>query len=365
MTGTSPQHANSPSFHSSSYLPKMEANFWNGLRCCSSTFNDLHELLEHYEVIHGQAQTNLPYKPSFPGGGRFRRKSSNTASNQIDAVRAWNQRSSQQSAAEARSSSGHPQRGVQGQDGQNNKSSLAIVPDMETIGEMEMDLDPDQPAQTATGGYPDPNTRFQQNTNGARPPPVNSALANMAQHQLDPSQSADASTPIATTHGIPNQRNPVVSSVNTPTLTTKSQSAHPNHSTMDGVGSRTGGDSDQAVADQNQANAPFMNQQMGQQQAFPGFDIDGNGMIQLCINEPAKALFTEQGGINPQQFPHFGFMDGTTNPEEYATAIQDQQIAANREYLFGEEDRPFKCPVIGCEKAYKNANGLRYHEKVG
>lgn len=29
-----------------------------------------------------------------------------------------------------------------------------------------------------------------------------------------------------------------------------------------------------------------------------------------------------------------------------------------------QEDKPFKCPVIGCEKAYKNQNGLKYHKAV-
>lgn len=28
------------------------------------------------------------------------------------------------------------------------------------------------------------------------------------------------------------------------------------------------------------------------------------------------------------------------------------------------EERPFKCLVIGCDKAYKNTNSLRYHERV-
>jgi transcription factor SFP1 len=31
----------------------------------------------------------------------------------------------------------------------------------------------------------------------------------------------------------------------------------------------------------------------------------------------------------------------------------------------GEEIKPFKCPVIGCEKAYKNQNGLKYHKQHG
>jgi hypothetical protein len=38
--------------------------------------------------------------------------------------------------------------------------------------------------------------------------------------------------------------------------------------------------------------------------------------------------------------------------------------------MMGEEHKPFRCPVIGCEKAYKNQNGLkhvlllRYYEKM-
>jgi transcription factor SFP1 len=27
--------------------------------------------------------------------------------------------------------------------------------------------------------------------------------------------------------------------------------------------------------------------------------------------------------------------------------------------MMPEEHKPFKCPVIGCEKAYKNQNGLK------
>jgi transcription factor SFP1 len=29
------------------------------------------------------------------------------------------------------------------------------------------------------------------------------------------------------------------------------------------------------------------------------------------------------------------------------------------------EHKPFKCPVIGCEKTYKNQNGLKYHRMHG
>lgn len=30
-----------------------------------------------------------------------------------------------------------------------------------------------------------------------------------------------------------------------------------------------------------------------------------------------------------------------------------------------EEYKPFKCPVIGCDKTYKNQNGLKYHRLHG
>ena len=32
--------------------------------------------------------------------------------------------------------------------------------------------------------------------------------------------------------------------------------------------------------------------------------------------------------------------------------------------MAGEEAKPFRCPVVGCEKAYKNQNGLKYHKTV-
>ncbi|AMD19937.1 HCL214Wp [Eremothecium sinecaudum] len=39
---------------------------------------------------------------------------------------------------------------------------------------------------------------------------------------------------------------------------------------------------------------------------------------------------------------------------------------ARRLYIMGhEEHKPFKCPVIGCDKTYKNQNGLKYHKTHG
>ena len=39
---------------------------------------------------------------------------------------------------------------------------------------------------------------------------------------------------------------------------------------------------------------------------------------------------------------------------------------ARRLYVMDhEEHKPFKCPVIGCDKTYKNQNGLKYHKQHG
>src|ERR1700761_6837517 len=54
MTGTSPFTFQSPSFHSSSYLPKLEANFMKDFSCCGLTLPTLHDLLQHYEEAHAQ-----------------------------------------------------------------------------------------------------------------------------------------------------------------------------------------------------------------------------------------------------------------------------------------------------------------------
>lgn len=52
MMGTSPYNFQSPSFHSSSYLPKMEANYMKDYVCCDIHLDSMHELLQHYEEAH-------------------------------------------------------------------------------------------------------------------------------------------------------------------------------------------------------------------------------------------------------------------------------------------------------------------------
>ena len=59
-------------------------------------------------------------------------------------------------------------------------------------------------------------------------------------------------------------------------------------------------------------------------------------------------------GLDQAQF-------GEQFSDPHQIAILQRALAGNTGTLVipPEEDKPFKCPVIGCEKAYKNQNGLK------
>lgn len=122
------------------------------------------------------------------------------------------------------------------------------------------------------------------------------------------------------------------------------------------------------------SNMP-MNMNMGNMNFGYGFGANELG-VDLCIDEPAKRLYSPNGGFNnqrtlQQQFSQFGLGQGQgqfSNNQELMKAYREQQIMAMQQMgntqaaimLAQEEHKPFRCPVIGCEKAYKNQNGLKY-----
>jgi transcription factor SFP1 len=66
---------------------------------------------------------------------------------------------------------------------------------------------------------------------------------------------------------------------------------------------------------------------------------------------------------------HFKLSGAQYGPNsDIARRIREQQLLAGvpdtTSILPNEEPKPFRCPVIGCEKAYKNQNGLKYHKAV-
>jgi transcription factor SFP1 len=112
---------------------------------------------------------------------------------------------------------------------------------------------------------------------------------------------------------------------------------------------------------------------MGMDMNFGNMNFGGNGMpgFDGTIDQPGKRLFSKHGGGVTQQqlqaaYNNFQKM-GSNDQSDLAKRLREQQImhGANIPQLpFPEEVKPFRCPVIGCEKAYKNQNGLKYHKQV-
>jgi transcription factor SFP1 len=130
--------------------------------------------------------------------------------------------------------------------------------------------------------------------------------------------------------------------------------------------------------DDDYANMPMnmnmgnMNMNMGNMNFPFGMGSDSLG-LDLCIDEPAKRLYSPNGYTNQrlqQQFAQFGLGQGQfANNNDLVRAYRQQQMMAMNAMgnpqaaaamMMGEEHKPFRCPVIGCEKAYKNQNGLKY-----
>jgi transcription factor SFP1 len=89
----------------------------------------------------------------------------------------------------------------------------------------------------------------------------------------------------------------------------------------------------------------------------------------LTIHEPAKRLSSKNGNSNlTQQQIQAAISTGQIPMDSVNKAMLDQQFAgAMGGSVLGfphDEVKKYRCPVIGCEKAYKNQNGLKYHKVV-
>lgn len=395
MQGTSPFAYNSPSFHSSSYLPKLEANFMKDFSCCGLVLPSLHDLLQHYEESHAHVQPpSTPTQQDQLIEGPPNTKAA-IATNTVSAVQRQAQLQTASTANHSspgqlpangtsipRSQQQHPQYRT----GEFARTPLLPVQDMDDVVDMEMDdigdgeysgIDSTQFQQTQlpipNRSQIPPRSQFGQPAS-ARVPPLDLNALNFG-NPLQAHQglrNSQPTTPVS--GGRPGgmyQHNPTVSSVNTPTL-----SAHPlqqqfrNSPDSSAPGTPAELDPDFLGIVGNMSMTQSQQFMQGQQQAFGVYGFgNGNDMLDLCIDEPAKRLFSPGGfhvANNPSQSRLGGAQYGPNS--EIAQRIREQQrrvgLADTVSGLNGEEPKPFRCPVIGCEKAYKNQNGLKYHKSV-
>lgn len=317
--------------------------------CCGVTLPSLHDLLQHYEEAHATKSSQQGHRPSH--GDRAA----------LAAAAIAHQQSQQQN------SQSH---GLPPEKTLDRKLSQNLPPpqhsDLDTIDDMELD-EPmgDNDASSSQMFSPQQRGNNQGGFNGSneRVPQLNlSMLSN--QQGFKESQPG---TPVASARPLSLQNNPTVSSVNTPTLMSNPLQNSHFRNTPDSSGPGTPAELDESVVgpfgDLSMHNNAMM-QGQSQLPRFPG----NNDMVDLCIDEPAKRLFSPSGGLNSPN-AHFKLSGAQYGPDsDIARRIREQQLLAGVPdttiLLPNEEPKPFRCPVIGCEKAYKNQNGLKYHKAV-
>ncbi|KAF1954646.1 hypothetical protein CC80DRAFT_417349 [Byssothecium circinans] len=367
MTGTSPAAFNnqSPSFHSSSYLPKMEANFMRDFTCCGLTLANLHDVLQHFEEVHADAPASRNSK-SAQGGLPPTSGAPNTAITPGQTQAQGEPATNTQHGFQPRSGSFSGTRTQRvGSDGF-SRTNLSTVQDMDSLEDMEMDDVGDGLATIEETPSPFSNQQNQFNQNQSQLQPLNVNLANTMQNH----QGLRTSTP--TTPAASQQfnlaNNPTVSSVNTPTLGTVPMQNTYNLTSPESSHPSTPAELDTDFMGFNQ---PMMGMQ-GMDMSF-GNTAFGAGMAGFdgTIDQPGKRLFSKQGGgLSQQQLQAAlkNYQLGNGDQSDLAKRLQQQQLmnGANvPQFPFPEEVKPFRCPVIGCEKAYKNQNGLKYHKQHG
>lgn len=319
--------------------------------CCGVTLPTLHDLLQHYEEAHATKSSQQGHRPS-QGDQRAA----------LAAAAIAHQQSQQQS------SQNHglpPEKTLDMQRKLSQNQPPQQHADLDTIDDMELDEpmgDNDASSSQMFSPQRDNNQGGFNNSN-QRVPHLNLSMLS-SQQGFKESQPG---TPVASARPLSLQNNPTVSSVNTPTLMSNPLQNSQFRNTPDSSGPGTPAELDEGVAgpfgDLSVQNNPMM-QGQSQLPRFPG----NNDMVDLCIDEPAKRLFSPSGGLNNPN-AHFKLSGAQYGPDsDIARRIREQQLLAGvpdtTVLLPNEEPKPFRCPVIGCEKAYKNQNGLKYHKAV-
>lgn len=371
MAGTSPYMTHqSPSFHSSSYIPKLEANFMRDFICCDRTWPTLHDLLQHYEENHTQpnpqnvknfgaygGQTNMR-TPTTPRPGP---SNTSIASSQHGAQGIPGYQQGRQAGGAAGGVGGIQQMMRQQQpltpaSQKQNQLSSQINDDMDAVGDMEMD-DPLGPLDLDDSQRTMEQTR--QLFGQQQRPKLHLNSSGLAHQALRNSQPT---TPATASFGF--QNNPTVSSVNTPTLTTQQGLPQRGQSQFDQDNTDLDDEIPGMPMKMNLGNLNLNGSQFGLNFGKP------NGVLGMeCIDEPAKRLYSP-GGTTPavnqrrlleqqlqQQLQQLN-LDPSQLPPGTDPALLLQHMTALM-MPPAEEPKPFKCPVIGCEKAYKNQNGLK------
>jgi len=337
MTGTSPFTLQTPSYHSSSYLPKLEAEFCRDFSCCGLPLPSLHDLLRHYEEHHAQQIPISDESDTQEGHGahgahdvngrqsRHPQQQNSGITSPIGGIGGIQYEMMRQQQIQ-RQRQQKEERGNHQQDDQ---------PEGEIAGDMEMDDDMTPPP------------------NNAAPPLTPQAHLGQQQHYSLPQTPAALTMP-------PYQNTPNMASAQLPHVTKQPTHFSP-ESSVPGTPLAT----DTMEYAFPQGLGGFQTQQFGTNLNYgTRMETAGEMPLNLCIDEPAKRLYSPGGqalGYSQAQMQQYVAGNGSNDMNK---RLADAGAAQSPTMPLQAEDKPFKCPVIGCEKAYKNQNGLKYHKAV-
>lgn len=334
--------------------------------CCDRTWPTLHDLLQHYEENHHPTTTPTASRDPFSASQASSRATSRATSVAPSTGRAQQASQPMHGFPQQRQVGaglgvggiGQMMRQQQHQVTASSQKPNALShmnDEMDAVGDMELD--------DAVGPMDmDDNQRTIQQTRqlfGQQQRPQLHLNSSGLPHQA--LRTSAPTTPAAASFGF--QNNPTVSSVNTPTLTT--QQGLPQR----GFGQDANGEDDDEL--------PGMPMKMNLGNMNLGGQLGGLAFGALgTIDDPAKRLyspggttqmtsqqraFDQQLQLQQQLQQHLQAMnlDLSQFPAGTDPALVLQQMTALM-MPPAEEHKPFRCPVIGCEKAYKNQNGLKY-----
>ena len=207
MSGTSPFTFNSPSYHSSSYLPKLEANFMKDFSCCGLTLPTLHDLLQHYEEAHAQKD------PSQAGAPQQTAPDSRAAIAATTAAQVQQEAQARTQQQQTQNTPGRPfgtqqstAPGVQ-RPSSGFSSTLQTIPDMDTVEDMEMDdmngADETTPSSNlyTQSAQTSPQSAFAAPSQQPQIPQLNTTM--MQGHLCSSSRTFTPDTGILQTHRLP------------------------------------------------------------------------------------------------------------------------------------------------------------------
>lgn len=335
--------------------------------CCDRTWPTLHDLLQHYEEHHHPTTTPTASRDAF-GGSQANSRAPSRATSVAPSIGKAPQTPQSMHGFQQQRQVGAGlgfggigqmmrQQQIQGPGSSQRPSALSHMNDeMDAVGDMELD-------ETVGPMDMDDNQRTIQQTRqlfGQQQRPQLHLNSSGLPHQA--LRTSQPTTPAGASFGF--QNNPTVSSVNTPTLTT--------HHGLPHRGQQFGQDGNGDDGDE----IPGMPMKMSLNNMNLGGQLGGLGFGALgTIDDPAKRLYSPGGTsqmtsqqraydqqlqLQQQLQQHLQAMnlDLSQFPAGTDPALVLQQMTSLM-MPPAEEHKPFRCPVIGCEKAYKNQNGLK------